>query len=106
MVGRRRQFFNLSAALENGVPCVPPDLGPRVDYIDHRTDAEHLSRIRPRLSAADSSNRKGWYYASTMNRGERAIQIDEVPLDERLWHGNVVEIEVEGIDVLCTRSRQ
>jgi kynurenine formamidase len=97
---RIKRFIDLSVMLENGVVSDPPGLEPHIDYIDHRAGAQHLSYIFPGLEPKDLPNAEGWavenlsinshsgthmdapwHYASTMNRGERAISIDEVPLE-------------------------
>lgn len=95
-----KQFIDLSVALENDVPVDPPGLEPHIDYVDHQVGAGHLEGIFPGLNRNDLPDGEGWavenirltshsgthmdapwHYASTMNRGERAATIDEVPLE-------------------------
>lgn len=95
-----RRFVDLSVPLENGVVSDPPGYLPKIDYIDHRTSVDELRSFFPGLQAQDLPDGEAWaieriqlithngthldapyHFASTMNRGERAITIDEVPLD-------------------------
>lgn len=95
-----RKFVDLSVPLENGVVSDPPGYLPKIDYIDHRASVDELRSFFPGLRAQDLPDGEAWaieriqlithngthldapyHFASTMNRGERAITIDEVPLD-------------------------
>lgn len=95
-----RTFVDLSVPLENGVVSDPPGYLPRIDYIDHRASVDELRSFFPGLRPEDLPDEEAWaieriqlithngthldapyHFASTMNRGERAITIDEVPLD-------------------------
>jgi kynurenine formamidase len=97
---RIHRFVDLSVTLENGVPADPPGLEPKIDYISHDTGARHLAALFPGLQPADLPDGEGWavedltlnthsgthldapwHYASTMDGGEPAMTIDEVPLD-------------------------
>jgi len=97
---RIKRFIDLSVALENDVPADPPELEPRIDYVDHQTGAQILAGIFPGLAPEDLPNGEGWaaehlkltthsgthldapwHYASTMDNGKPAMTIDEVPLD-------------------------
>ena len=97
---RISRFLDLSVALENGVSCDPPGLEPQIDYIDHRTGAGQVAAIFPGLNPQDLPDAEGcavenlrvnthsgthmdapWHYASTMNRGEPAYTIDQIPLE-------------------------
>lgn len=103
---RIHRFVDLSVALENGVPSDPPGLEPRIDYVDHKTGAQHLAAIFPGLKPEDLPDAEGWaaeelhlnthsgthldapwHYASTMDGGEPAITIDQVPLEWCLCPG-------------------
>ncbi|WP_434106044.1 cyclase family protein [Paraburkholderia caffeinilytica] len=94
------RFIDLSVALENDVPADPPGLRPRIHYTDHHRGAEQIAAMFPGLSPNELPDGEGWavedlilhthsgthmdaplHYASTMNRGERAIGIDELPLE-------------------------
>jgi kynurenine formamidase len=95
-----RQFIDLSIFLENDVLSDPPAYRPRIDYIDHKMSLSELLGFFPGLNPEDLPDGEAWaiervqlithngthldapyHFASTMNHGERAITIDEVPLE-------------------------
>lgn len=95
-----RQIVDLSMYLENDVISDPAPYRPRIDYIDHQTSVPDLIGFFPGLDQKDLPDEEAWaierielithngthldapyHFASTMNKGERAITIDEVPLD-------------------------
>jgi kynurenine formamidase len=94
------KIIDLSVAVENDVLADPPGLGPRITYSSHAEGAAEMTRFFPGLEPADLPDSEGWaveqvtltthagthldapwHFASTMNGGERAWTIDEVPLD-------------------------
>jgi kynurenine formamidase len=95
-----RKIVDLSIFLENDVISDPPGYRPKISYIDHRMSVPELMGFFPGLQAEDLPGGEAWaiekvelithngthldapyHFASTMNNGERAITIDEVPLD-------------------------
>ena len=95
-----RTIVDLSIFLENDVVSDPPPYRPRIEYIDHHMSVPELTGFFPGLTEADLPDGEAWaiervelithngthldapyHYASTMNNGERAITIDEVPLE-------------------------
>jgi kynurenine formamidase len=95
-----RRFVDLSIRIENDVVSDPPPFGPKVQYITHKDSVEQIAGFFPGLKKEDLPDGEGWavevvnlsthngthldapyHFHSTMNRGERAITIDEVPLD-------------------------
>ena len=95
-----RRIVDLSIFLENDVMSDPPGHRPLIEYIDHKQSVGDLASFFPGLLPADLPDGEAWaieriqltthngthvdapyHYASTMNHGERALTIDEVPLD-------------------------
>ena len=93
----------------------PPPFRPRIDYIDHKMSVPELAGFFPGLRPEDLPDGEAWaierielithngthldapyHFASTMNKGERAITIDEVPLDWCFQPG--VKLDFTGLD--------
>jgi len=95
-----RRIVDLSVSLEMGIASDPPIMMPEIIYMNHQETAEQIMSFFPGLKKEDLPDGEGWaverlniathngthmdapyHYHSTMNKGERAITIDEVPLD-------------------------
>ena len=94
-----RRIVDLSVVLKAGIASDPPPLRPKIRYLDHAHGAkdfapmlglkpeEMLEGQGPASEELEITTHVGthmdapWHYHATMNRGERAITIDEVPLD-------------------------
>ena len=95
-----RRIVDLSVSLEMGIASDPPIMLPEIIYMNHQETAEQIMSFFPGLKKEDLPGGEGWaverlniathngthmdapyHYHSTMNKGERAITIDEVPLD-------------------------
>jgi kynurenine formamidase len=95
-----RRIVDLSVSLEMGIASDPPIMMPEIIYMNHQETAEQIMSFFPGLKKEDLPGGEGWaverlniathngthmdapyHYHSTMNKGERAITIDEVPLD-------------------------
>lgn len=95
-----RKLIDLAVPLENDVAADPPGMEPVITYLDHARTREQITTFFPGLAADDLPDREGWaiervtltthngthldapyHFASTMDRGRRAITIDEVPLE-------------------------
>lgn len=100
-----RRFVDISVALEADIVSDPPIMLPKIDYMDHASTAEQIAMFFPGLKTEQLPDGEGWaverleiathngthldapyHHHSTMNRrltegGERAITIDEVPLE-------------------------
>jgi kynurenine formamidase len=101
-----RELIDISMHLENDVVSDPPGYGPSIEYITHKQSAKDVVEFFPGLEEKDLPDSEGWaiewvklmthngthldapyHFHSTMNKGERAITIDEVPLDWCLQAG-------------------
>ena len=99
-----RRFVDLSIFLENDGVSDPPAFAPKIEYFTHRTTYAQIEPFFPGLKQEDLPDGEGWaverahlsthngthldapyHFHSTMNRAlggqERAIAIDEVPLE-------------------------
>ncbi len=96
-----QKFVDLSIYLENDVISDPPFLRPTITYQTHAETVEEAQMFFPGVEAEDFPGGEGfaaaewvkltthngthldapYHFHPTMNKGERAITIDEVPLD-------------------------
>jgi kynurenine formamidase len=95
-----RRLIDLSIYLENDVISDPPPMQPQITYVGHKESFPSLERFFPGLTREELPDGEAWaiesaqlsthngthldapyHFHSTMNRGERAITIDEVPLE-------------------------
>jgi kynurenine formamidase len=94
------RIIDLSVAIDAAVVADPPMMQPQLRYFSHRETAGQVASFFPGLTQEDLPDGEGWaieqvqltthngthldapwHFASTMNRGERAWTIDEVPLE-------------------------
>lgn len=97
-----KQFIDISIPIESDVCSDPPGYTPEIEYVRHE-DEQSLGELQtffPGLQAGDLPDGQAWAYErvnlithngthldapyhfhTTMNKGERAITIDEVPLE-------------------------
>lgn len=95
-----RQMIDLSIAIENDLPSDPPHMIPKVAYADHNIGAQGMLAFFQGLTKEQLPDELGWamedihltthsgthldapyHYHPKMSNGQRAITIDEVPLD-------------------------
>ena len=96
-----RQFIDLSITLCNEVVSDPPFMRPHITYQTHGETVTEAAHFFPGLTAEAIPGGEGfaaaetitltthngthldapWHFHPTMNGGERAITIDEVPLE-------------------------
>lgn len=95
-----RTFIDLSVPLEADIPSDPEIMLPQIEYFDHKQTAEQMAGFFPGMTPEQLPGGDGWalekltiythngthldapyHHHSTMNGGERAITIDEVPLE-------------------------
>lgn len=96
-----RQFIDLSIYLENDVITDPPFMRPKITYQQHTETVAELGHFFPGVTAEQTPDGAGfaaaewvtltthngthldapWHFHPTMDGGQRAITIDEVPLE-------------------------
>lgn len=96
-----RRFVDLSIYLENDVITDPPFMRPKITYQQHADTVAELGHFFPGVTAEQTPDGAGfaaaewvtltthngthldapWHFHPTMDGGERAITIDEVPLE-------------------------
>ncbi|MDP9027963.1 MAG: cyclase family protein [Actinomycetota bacterium] len=93
-------LLDLSIYLENDVVSDPEVFRPEITYVDHQASAPELLSFFPGMVQSELPDGEAWaiervrltthngthldapyHYASTMNNGERALTIDEIPLE-------------------------
>lgn len=94
------KFIDISIPIENDVKSDPAGYEPRIEYLNHHDTTGELMNFFPGLQKNDLPDAEGWSYErinlithngthldapyhfhSTMDKGKRAIAIDEVPLE-------------------------
>ncbi len=100
------RIIDLSVALKAGIASDPPSMLPSIEYRNHKQGAEEFATTFPGLKPEQLPDGEGaaieqvkitthngthldapWHFHPTMNRGERAWTIDEVPLEWCLQPG-------------------
>ncbi len=95
-----RRYVDLSVPLETGIVSDPEIMLPQITYMAHKDTAAQVCSFFPGLKQDDLPGGEGWaiemmqiathngthldapyHHHSTMNNGERALTIDEVPLE-------------------------
>lgn len=95
-----KQLIDLSISLENNLYSDPAPLLPKISYVDHHQSFKQMAHFFPGLTKEELPDGEAWaiehmelsthngthldapyHYASTMDRGQRAITIDEIPLE-------------------------
>ncbi len=95
-----KKIIDLSISIENEIVSDPAPFGPKITYMDHKSTFGQLAPFFPGLKQEDLPDGEAWsaekvelithngthldapyHFHSTTNGGERAITIDEVPLE-------------------------
>lgn len=104
------RIVDLSIAIEHNTPSDPPSMPTEIDYWDHAKGAEHMKAFFPGSSSADLPKGLGWaleymkltthsgthldapwHFHPTMNNGEPARTIDQLPLEWCMSDGVVLD---------------
>jgi kynurenine formamidase len=116
-----RKIIDLSVPLQAGIASDPPFMLPAITYIDHAETAPLVAGLFPGLRQEQLPDGEGWaiervtiythngthldapwHYATTMNNGERAITIDEVPLEWCFGEGVKLDFRDKPDGYVCT----
>lgn len=104
------KIIDLSIPLEHGLPSDPPQQVPQIEYHDHKRTAAAMASFFGKATPADLPEGNGWaieflqvsthsgthldapwHYYPTMNGGEPAWTIDQVPLEWCIGNGVKVD---------------
>lgn len=104
------RIIDLSIPIEHGLPSDPEMQIPRIDYCNHKDTAEQMASFFGSATVADLPEGNGWaieflklsthsgthldapyHYYPTMNGGEPAWTIDQVPLEWCIGNGVKVD---------------
>lgn len=115
------KLVDLSVPIVHGLPVDPPPQIPQIEYIDHQLGAESMLSFFPGAGREDLPDGCGWavenirlsthtgthvdapwHYHPTMNGGEPAWTIDQVPLDWFIGPGVLVDFHDKPDGYLCT----
>jgi kynurenine formamidase len=96
----QNRIVDLSISIEPDLPSDPPMMIPKIDFVNHEMGAEQMMEFFPGVKKEQLPQGLGWavefvhltthsgthldapyHYHPTMDRGERAMTIDEIPLE-------------------------
>jgi kynurenine formamidase len=116
-----RRFVDLSIYLENDVLSDPQPLAPKIEYQKHRDTVPEFLQMLPGVDPEDFPDGEAaasewvrltthsgthldapWHFHSTMNKGERSITIDEVPLEWCFQPGVKLDFRDRPDGYVCT----
>jgi kynurenine formamidase len=111
----KKRFIDLSISIEPDLPSDPPMMIPKIDYVDHTQGAEQMKDFFPGVTKEHLPGGLGWslefitltthsgthldapyHYHPTMDGGEKALTIDEVPLEWCFNDGVVLDFRHKG----------
>lgn len=109
------KIIDLSVTIEDRTPCDPPSMPTTIDYVDHAQGAEHMKQFFPTATEADLPDGLGWaleyvhltthsgthmdapwHFHPTMNHGEPARTIDQIPLEWCIADGVLLDFSGKG----------
>jgi len=95
-----KRFVDLSISIEPELPSDPAMMIPKIDYVDHTRGAEQMKDFYPGVKKEQLPGGLGWavefitltthtgthldapyHYHPTMDKGQRALTVDEIPLE-------------------------
>ncbi len=101
-----RTLIDISVPLRAGIASDPPGLLPEIDYYNHQDTVDDVLAFFPGAQKDDLPDGEGWaiervristhngthldspyHYSATMNRDQRSVTIDQIPLEWCLQPG-------------------
>ncbi len=117
------RFVDLSVPIVDGLPVDPPVQIPKIEYTDHYASVDEMLTFFPGTTKDDLPDGAGWaveklalgshtgthvdapyHYHPTMNGGEPAWTIDEVPLDWFYGPGVVLDFSDRPDGYVCSAA--
>ena len=117
------RFVDLSVPIVDGLPVDPPVQIPKIDYTDHYDSVDEMLTFFPGTTKDDLPDGAGWavekltlgshtgthidapyHYHPTMNGGEPAWTIDEVPLDWFYGPGVMLDFSDKPDGYVCSAA--
>lgn len=117
------RFVDLSVSIVDGLPVDPPVQIPKIEYTDHEASVDEMLTFFPGTTKDDLLDGAGWavekvalgthtgthvdapyHYHPTMNGGEKAWTIDEVPLDWFFGNGVMLDFSDRPDGYVCTAA--
>jgi len=117
-----RRFVDLSVALKAGIASDPPPLLPKIEYMGHDEGAKEFEQMagvpvdkqlegkgcaseRCQITTHSGTHLDApWHYHPTMNGGERAWTIDEVPLEWCFGRGVKLDFRDKPDGYVCSAA--
>ena len=115
------KMIDLSVAMVHGLPVDPPGQISQITYIDHHQSLEGMLSFFPGVTAEMLPDACGWavegvtctthsgthmdapwHYHPTMNNGEKAWTIDQIPLEWCMGDGVVIDMSHKPDGYICT----
>ena len=117
------RIIDLSVPLQAGIASDPPGMLPEIDYVSHATTAPAMAAMFPGMRPDQLPEGQGWafehvrltthngthldapwHFHATMDGGQRAITIDEVPLDWCFRPGVKLDFRHKPDGYVCTAA--
>jgi kynurenine formamidase len=117
------KLIDLSVSIVDGLPVDPPNQIAHILYKDHRASVPEMLALFPGTSREILPEGYGWavedvtinthsgthmdapyHYHPTMNGGERAWTIDEIPLEWCMGNGVVLDLSDKPDGYVCTSA--
>ncbi len=112
---KRMRFVDLSITIEADLPSDPPEMIPKIDYVDHAAGAEQMKQFFPGVEKSQLPGGLGWslevltltthsgthldapyHFHPNMDGGKPALTIDQIPLEWCFSDGVLLDFRHKG----------